>query len=136
MEACGIFVQELSRVMTSPVRFFLHSPWMCLHALDGQPAPRLPDPTRTAMRRKFPPAPSLPSLDADPGNRLFPFNAAAEKEESDFDRFIFRLTFFLFFFIYLRISVYLLGRTLSSPMEATTEPWKTTKNKVCTKKNP
>lgn len=46
---------------------------------------------------------------------------------SDFDRFIFKLTLFHFFYIYLRISVYLLGRTLSSPTEATTEPWKTTK---------
>lgn len=79
-------------------------------------------------------SPQLPSLDADPGNQLFPFDAAAEKEESGFDRFIFRLPFFHFFKIYLRISVYLLGRTLSSPTEATTEPWKTTKSKGCTKK--
>lgn len=43
-----------------PRAVFLHSPWMCVHALDGQPAPRLPDPTRTAMRGNSPRPPRFP----------------------------------------------------------------------------
>lgn len=133
MEACGIFVQELSRVMTSPVRFFSTAHGcVCTPLMDSQPRgcripPGQPWGGNSPRPPRFPLWMQILAIDCFPSMLL-----QRKKSLILTDLYLDSLSFF--FIIYLRISVYLLGRTLSSPMEATTEPWKTTKNKVCTKK--
>lgn len=128
-EIYGILLDFCSRVQLShdfPQVFFLQSMDLSPHP-DGLSAPRLLDPTWQPKGGHSPQPPASLSGCRSWQSIVSLQCCCREKEESDFDRFIFRFTFF-FFLIYLRSSVYLLGRTLSSPKEATTEPWKTIKS--------
>lgn len=86
-------------------------------------------PNGDSHEEAVPPGSLARLLDTDTGNQLVSFNAAAGKSLILTDLYLDSLSF-----IFLRISVYLLDRAPSSPIEATIEPWKTTKSKGCAKK--